>query len=509
MDMKKNHAKLLFSAISFSSILMCSVSYGFAPAGPATPRTITFKNLCNFPVWFTFTGSATGSTCAVSGSAECVTKDGANSDCNPDTKTCFWVLKSPDNNYQLAPNGGTKVTTFTPAGGTSVRTDGIVLSGNIAGRTGCTPSSDPNNPLICETAGCTANSDGGCKTGVGSQPPASLAEFSLLGNIVGGVAVDTYDISILDGVNIPIEMAPDSNHGTLVPSDPYWCGNPGGVNPATANLGKSTWQFSPPSNDYVFVAPGGASCLTDATCAATEKCGLSVLPGNHVQKTCGKFLGFWTAKQVCGQSANTFGAPFNCAASVSDRAPAQLLSNLYDCKNQGINTCYPNTPPALSNCCGCIDWWTVSGVSVTPITDPKNVCITPASPTNPNPNWIDGVLGKITWLKTGSPTSYSYPFDDPTSTFKCNTTDKTTPDNTNSLNYTITYCPGSVQPTPPTPIPPGPNPRPMPSVGGGGGNNHNWMYAVAAAAGVAIGTGMYFIYAAEEKKNNQDDEDQQ
>lgn len=486
--MKKSNLKISL-LINLILVLSCSVSQ-------ATTRTITFKNLCSFPVWFSFTGGATGSNCPGGTTAECVSADGANSDCNPDTKTCFWVLKSPDNNYQLTPNGGTKVVPFTPTLG---RPDGIVLSGNVSGRTGCSSSTDPNNPLICETAGCIANSDGGCKPGRGPQPPASLAEFTLLGQITGGVAVDTYDISIIDGVNVPVEMAPDSNHGPLVTTDPYWCGNPGGASPATANLGKSSWQFNPPSNDYIFVAPGGGSCVDDQNCASGEKCGLSVYPGNIIKKTCGKFLGYWTAKQVCGQSANTYGDPFNCSQSVSDRAPAQQLSNLYNCKNQGITTCYPNTPPSQSNCCGCVDWWNITGVSVAPITNPLNVCVTPASPSNPNPNWYNHVLDKLTWLKKGSPTSYSYPYDDPTSTFKCNTTDSTTPNNTNTLNYTITYCSGGIHPTPPTPIP----------TGRDSSHNHNWAYAVAAAAGVAIGTGIYFIYSAEEKSKNQNDDDEE
>jgi hypothetical protein len=53
-----------------------------------------------------------------------------------------------------------------------------------------------------------------------------------------------------------------------------------------------------------------------------------------------------------------------------------------------------------------------------------------------NPNWVSAVMPEAKTAKAACPTSYSFPFDDPTSTFQCSNSGTT-----NTVGYTITFCP--------------------------------------------------------------------
>jgi hypothetical protein len=84
-------------------------------------------------------------------------------------------------------------------------------------RTGC--RLDANGRLSCETGDCplppagyTASNDGThCVVGdsqVGGNPPATIAEFTLGGDGPLANFPDFYDLSLVDGFNIPIEITP-------------------------------------------------------------------------------------------------------------------------------------------------------------------------------------------------------------------------------------------------------------------------------------------------------------
>jgi hypothetical protein len=89
-------------------------------------------------------------------------------------------------------------------------------SGNIYPRTGC--KFDANGVGQCETGGCGDQLH--CKQGVGGVPPKSLTEFTFWSNYH-----DTYDVSNVDGSNVPIQIKPT----TIIPqarrpgTDKYWC----------------------------------------------------------------------------------------------------------------------------------------------------------------------------------------------------------------------------------------------------------------------------------------------
>ncbi|XP_078153742.1 pathogenesis-related thaumatin-like protein 3.5 [Carex rostrata] len=81
------------------------------------------------------------------------------------------------------------------AGQSKVFTAPVAWSGRMWGRTGCSFDQDGNGP--CETASCGST----LKCGVGGKTPATLAEFTL-------AKLDFYDISLVDGYNLPISITP-------------------------------------------------------------------------------------------------------------------------------------------------------------------------------------------------------------------------------------------------------------------------------------------------------------
>jgi hypothetical protein len=187
-------------------------------------------------------------------------------------------------------------------------------------------------------------------------------------------------------------------------SNPYSCGAPGAKFPRTA-MGSCDWNMVPPSDDYHWVSAGGSLCTSTTQCSGSEKCGLSFNPGHDqlLWKTCGSIIGFWSADQVCGISPQ-YGAPFNCSQST----PEGLTNfNLYGCV--GVGSCYQ--AGADTSCCGCADW-DKEGLPV-PDSSFTEVC------KNYNPTWQERIKPTLQWMKKACPTSYTYPYDDMSSTFTC------------------------------------------------------------------------------------------
>ncbi|XP_071692514.1 thaumatin-like protein 1b [Rutidosis leptorrhynchoides] len=82
----------------------------------------------------------------------------------------------------------------------------VAWSGRLWGRTDCTP--DSTGRLTCITADCGSGKVE-CE-GRGAEPPATLAEFTLNGD----QGLDFYDVSLVDGYNLPMLVIPrDSTSG--------------------------------------------------------------------------------------------------------------------------------------------------------------------------------------------------------------------------------------------------------------------------------------------------------
>ena len=119
-------------------------------------------------------------------------------------------------------------------------------SGGIWGATGCS-----EGQRTCETAICydgNTSRNGYCQTFSGPVGPVTIAEFTLIYN----AASDFYDVSIIGGMNLSIEIKP-STSDVLTPSQArqtgvaayYWCGNPGGITAMNDNLSGCSWRFDP------------------------------------------------------------------------------------------------------------------------------------------------------------------------------------------------------------------------------------------------------------------------
>lgn len=391
-----------------------SISYSPISSGGPGSRTVNFVNQCPFPVWFGFISGATKNkngeeTCNVDADCwpnnTCVDRGGGG-------KHCFWTNPIPaNNNFRLAPNGGTN-SVLIPFVQTPLN---AVFSGAAAGRTNCTAAG-------CETGDCGAGT-GGCPPGKGFMQPATQAEFTFNTN-----QNDFYDVEAVNGMNIPVSMAPIS--GLTNPNDPYFCGTPGAVT-TNSQMGPCSWNFTPTRVEFNWVRAGGAACTSNANCQAGTVCGLSFNPGHNplLQKTCGKLLGYWNANQICGVQ-NNYGEPFNCQQQLPAPNQAFKVFNLLGCAP--IPSCYQDG--AGNNCCGCVNWDQV-GVQVPPAPFTKQ-CV------NSNVFWKTNVMPDLKWIKQACPSIYTFPFDDQSSTFQCQVMQNNNGTPVNSVGYTITFCPG-------------------------------------------------------------------
>ncbi len=416
-------------------------------------RTFNFVNNCSQDIAFAMGGGGLGiSGCTTN--ADCDTKTGlpgafaCGVTANGGAGGCFWKNPAPaDGNFVLTKSGGPHSTatvhlteytyTYTPPAVPKNPNPGpvtAVWSGNVAGRTGCTSTT----PGSCDTAYCgssTTQADKNCAPGVGFQVPTSQIEMTLQ------PSRDNYDLSVINGLNVPMSMTPGS--GTTDPSNPYTCGSPGITanqgSGGTGTLGGCGWGLgaSVPDVKYVWVANQGGSpttCTTNSDCTSgadkTLACGLSLLSiQNNISTTyCGKWLGYWTADQVCGTNSS-YGAPFNCASAADG---GSTFTQMYACSGSPSvydNSCY--TAGSTSACCGCQNWQSAP----TNLTVPSNSSVLqcPVS----NTTWINNALTTVSWIKSACPSSYVYPFDDKSSSFTCSNSPTA-----NSVSYTITFCPG-------------------------------------------------------------------
>ncbi|ONH95088.1 hypothetical protein PRUPE_7G051100 [Prunus persica] len=144
-------------------VVVLSLSLTILSFGGAHAATMSFKNNCPYTVW-------------------------------PVTLTS-------DGKPQLSPTG------FELASQASFQLDTPVpWSGRFWARTGCSTNASGN--FVCATADC-ASGQVTCN-GTDGFPPATLAEFS----IPAGGGQDFYDVSLVDGFNLPMSVTPQGGTGT-------------------------------------------------------------------------------------------------------------------------------------------------------------------------------------------------------------------------------------------------------------------------------------------------------
>ena len=180
-----------------------------------TTRSLVVENLCSDDGWLLLTNGAAGRCPGCP----------PGSTCDPVNNICFWNMpKSSTGSFFV--RAGQTVELAWPI----FTSNNVVWSGNLGI---CF-----NDSRLAQCAGTDAQCEQGhCSMAEGG--PQSRAEFTLSTS-----GIDYYDISIIDGINVAMSVAPsfdsvlpDSAKGgrgdvgsNARGSGPYWCGSPGVTN---------------------------------------------------------------------------------------------------------------------------------------------------------------------------------------------------------------------------------------------------------------------------------------
>jgi hypothetical protein len=185
----------------------------------AADHSIQWQNHCSYPIWVDIQGGlqykSGGNTY---GACSCLPGD----TCNPNTMCnntgCGPSLNKCNQGTPLVDGGGFKLDADLKPGAQIMHTSTVPANwqGAFWGRTGCSGTDDD---LTCTWGTCRSNFDGKGKLqcgGVGITPPSTKGEINF---DQGGF--DTYDVSIVDGFNVPmaIEIVPGTGRTGSLPKD--------------------------------------------------------------------------------------------------------------------------------------------------------------------------------------------------------------------------------------------------------------------------------------------------
>lgn len=189
-------------------------------------------------------------------------------------------------------------------------------SGGFFGRTGCA-----DGGTNCLTGDCGNAPNQPCPIGKGGTNPFSAAELTLQPN-----DLDFYDVTIINGVNLSVQMGPlPGSFQPANPPSPYSCRTAGSTQaqttPDAGTLEACSWQFEP---DLYVTSDGGtdggsASALLKAValpvCASNADC-----PANHTcnnnlcwPQQCRNTVPYCDGNAVCTNPSNpTLGLCSDC-----------------------------------------------------------------------------------------------------------------------------------------------------------------------------------------------------
>jgi hypothetical protein len=325
------------------------------------------------------------------------------------------------------------------------RDGGRCVSGACTGQCGA-------GGVACQTGDCQSELE--CPVGSGGQAPTTLAEFALLS---GASNYDTYDVSQVNGFNVPIMITPlgttkaaPTGFANLQP----WCGSPGcasasdcpGQNDPCGFTSEfpsclCTWTLDDDTCPDPLQAVWPMTCSSDADCGGgAGSCDTSTVPNTCICRadsdcpgilTCGVNVNIDGKKRVCGTYTGCVDADSACTADkrLKGRADGKPFSckrfkELYSCTGAHTGSCY--TTGASAECCGCPSW--SSGGNAGPFPIP-NGC------QESDHKWARVVDPVVKSFKSTCPTAYSFQYDDPTSTFNCDGKAGS------PIGYTVTFCP--------------------------------------------------------------------
>mgnify|MGYP001494944801 CR=1 FL=1 len=445
----------LASLIVLASFMALLVSAGgkFAQAQNAT---VTINNYCSETIWVAANPGITSGTITGGSNAGAISTLGG------------WELDS------------NATATVTVPGN---------YSGRFWGRTGCsfdasTNVCDPqtvnvngNNYVIancCDTGGCMNGSNFALDCAQTGLPPATLAEFTLA-SANGGL--DNYDVSMVDGGNVAVEIIPSSSDYTCSGNgNCIFTGNLPGTNSPNCTQDSDCyqlfgfgykWKCDPTLNECVnpFFC-GSPGCTDTAGCAPsglvqsdlpsspwTGSSGLAVSQANcpselilnNDQNQGTTYAGCFAPQKFCRQACTSDGQcgppyTFNCGASgfcEQSKADPVILGadcdtaidnttngNLWACTGVNAGSCF-TTGTTDASCCGCPTW--APGY---PNGAPNGACVA-----GNNSDWQSVAQPISAIFNTSSPTSYAFPYDDAIKLFSCQNSGN------QAVNYTVNFCP--------------------------------------------------------------------
>jgi hypothetical protein len=329
----------------------------YVPSPPVLERDFTFINNCGETLWVgALTNQFKGGfqisgTCSTASDCEnaCPSIDGI-TDC---TASCV--------------SGACRVE-FTGNIDTNTADS---ISGRVWPMTGCDfdntlvcsgGSGDMGGERCCDTGSCTIEAGGfGLQCNSSGDSPNTVAEFTL----TSGSNNDFYDVSLIDGYNVAVEMEPTGTTADPPPNfdTSYWCENPGGVN-STCKWGTTFGDNCADNPDFRAVGSiqkctvdldcgsgncnvsdgiceckedtecnvcldsgtcsndSGTSCDENSDCTANaDICGVPN-PGFVGVNACGTLTGCTTAKDICGlyfgqgTKGDSCGQNLKCASEI-------------------------------------------------------------------------------------------------------------------------------------------------------------------------------------------------
>lgn len=369
---------------------------------------------------------------------------------------CFYNLTF-DTNKSFGNNGLIEANTTSANGATlpfislplsSNTNNTIFFSGNFYFKTGCSKDSG----ISCEA---------GDPNGDKPTSPSTRLEYTFLNS-----GTDYYDVSYINGVNVPSVMAPKflTNMNITWNKNAYYCTPAGGTEAdllqaykksdkntslALQGFGSSLdWNKTIDANtsmlgfNYVTFEQN-QTCSPSQQCPTGQTCGLNyanVLAGS-AQTTCGYRAGYWTYAQFCsvntknGYKNDTLGVDCNSSKKKSYSLCKPFNDNDYSGTGPARSCFNANQTVSGNTCCGYAYWEHNS--SKMPMTSEANQTIIKDVNTT---YWTDKILPSVKFVKKGAMLAYSYQYDDPFSTFQCA---YTTPNSKtqNATSYKITLCP--------------------------------------------------------------------
>ena len=189
-----------------------------------------------------------------------------------------------------------------------------------------------------------------------------------------------------------------------------------------------------PSEDPSKDSNNYCQCSKQSECSGKGYCGTQFIPGKGTfLQQCGKFAGWWSADDFCGSFPNDTVGPLNCGAQITDgdNVSQTNRASLFACAQKGINglspgngtSCYNSATAATYpyTCGGCATYDQDDADSLSRFW-PKNGTTSCAKVGALKANdgvWETEIQPWLVNLKRACPTAYSYPYDDPTSTFQC------------------------------------------------------------------------------------------